>query len=654
MTVLCLSIGHDANACLYSHGKVINYCLAERLDGIKGSANIYACIDFIFSSTSFESEKIDFVIATGTQGRTFLWSQPAKLRIYANSCQTRGYKKESDYQKILATQKLDDHFYLMDQYGDEAIQIAARDDIEMHQNPNKICDEFFPMISPPEPPSLHRLSQLNKGMAIMKSGKVSDIFAQPADCYLYNRNVSCLWVDHHLCHVLGALGRGFGNESSYYMSLDGATGAYSKVILDPRNSGYICQWKKEELLFHDWTYFCGGIIYMQGTKLLGLKEGKIMGLSSYICTIQPYLKEMIDNHLEKIWATFKDLNTVKDVAVHLKEHFGYELKNLHSINALAEKAEYCVEFDQRLSKDMPSANDSVSAYLIQSIYEFLLFKLFSIQQCDTFGRLVMSGGCALNATANRKIADKYPFLSIELDNACNDEGNSIGCAVLSDYIKTSFLRPLSNIKKSDIFFGSYPSVPLVFNSESLGNEDFDFIPDSDKDIIEIITKELCNEFVGVSFVGRYESGPRALGHRSLIALSHYREAHFVLNRIKSREYWRPIAPMVRDIDFTRYFSGIQNKHMIMTNICISKEIPAVSHIDETSRVQVISCEHSLYKLLSYISNNKDLPPVICNTSLNGRNQPIFNSLQQVLGLAEKNQEITFIILDNGLLIRKRL
>ncbi len=110
--------------------------------------------------------------------------------------------------------------------------------------------------------------------------------------------------------------------------------------------------------------------------------------------------------------------------------------------------------------------------------------------------------------------------------------------------------------------------------------------------------------------------------------------------------------MVRDVDFDLYFTGIRNKHMIMTNICKSDLIPAVSHIDNTARVQVLSKDHRLYSVLTNLSRGSNRAPVICNTSLNGRDQPIYNSLEQVIALTRKNPEISFILLDNGLLIRE--
>ena len=88
--------------------------------------------------------------------------------------------------------------------------------------------------------------------------------------------------------------------------------------------------------------------------------------------------------------------------------------------------------------------------------------------------------------------------------------------------------------------------------------------------------------------GRYESGPRALGNRSFIGNASERKTHDMLNCIKQRENWRPIAPMVREDDFARYFSGPMDPHMLMNDVVIDKtSIPAVTHFDDSARVQVV-------------------------------------------------------------------
>ncbi len=659
MITLCLSIGHDANACLFKDGKIINFCLAERIDGLKASSNIYSCLDHIFSSSGYCPEDVELVLVTGTQGREFHWTQPLKLRMYANKSISRGYSNEAMYQDILIqiemnspSNALKQHFELLKKENGNTIQKEMILERDFHMNPNILAKEYLPLISP-SILDYNILSDLSKGKEILGSGKISDLFSQSIDCYLYNKKIQCIWLDHHLCHVLGSIGRGFGREGSFYMSTDGATGSIENICNDPRHSGYLCQRINDEIIFKDWTYFCGGIIYLNARNFLNLQEGKIMGLAPYI---NQFTKDDIDIIDKNIISLTKLINTSKSTleVVNILQKVGindFKGRFWQSVKNNTSNVQLKGALDSRIRESLPSNQKIITSYLIQSIFECLLSKLFKDLNIKKLDNLILSGGCTLNATANRKICNEYSYVNIELDNACNDEGNSIGCAVFSNFILTSKLKPIDNIKDNDIFIGSYPHIPLTLTNEIL--EDFDFISVKDNiDLDNLIIEKLINKGIGISFRGRYESGPRALGNRSLISTANWKEAHFTLNKIKAREYWRPIAPMIRDVDFNKYFKGHKNMHMIMTNFCISNKIPASKHIDSTSRVQVITKPHSLYKILSNLADNTNTPPILCNTSLNGKNQPIYNDLQQVISMARKHEEIKFIILESGLLIRE--
>ena len=164
---------------------------------------------------------------------------------------------------------------------------------------------------------------------------------------------------------------------------------------------------------------------------------------------------------------------------------------------------------------------------------------------------------------------------------------------------------------------------------------------------------LATDHIGFLCIGRAELGPRALGNRSIVALASNRSNHFNINRIKSRELWRPLAPIVLDEDFDLYFSGSQNSYMLMTNSVTTSNLPAITHYDDSARVQVVGPEQSnFYKLLQTIKqNHQDCIPVLVNTSLNGPKEPIIDSIERVVELL-LSTTASFVVTQNHLIVKR--
>ena len=213
--------------------------------------------------------------------------------------------------------------------------------------------------------------------------------------------------------------------------------------------------------------------------------------------------------------------------------------------------------------------------------------------------LVFMGGVALNCVANEKVASYWDDIWI-MPNP-GDAGSSLGCAarVYGKKLNWSHTFLGTNID------GKYPI-----------NESLDLL--------------LKNELVGIAN-GRAEFGPRALGNRSLIADPRGNDIKDRMNVIKKRQKFRPFAPSVLEEHAHNIFNLPVRKapYMQFTAKCKFPDLyPAICHIDNTSRVQTVSKKDNLgyYNLINEFYKKTGCPMVL-NTSLNIKGQPIVNSKQ---------------------------
>lgn len=246
----------------------------------------------------------------------------------------------------------------------------------------------------------------------------------------------------------------------------------------------------------------------------------------------------------------------------------------------------------------------------QSVYEFLfervLIKSLSISRNKN---LVLMGGCALNCVAN-SICYKY-FDNVWIMPAPGDDGSSIGSV-------------LSHSKKHIEWSGPYLGFDLGYKSSNH----------------EIVNHLIENKICGIAR-GRAEFGPRSLGNRSLIADPRGDDIKNLVNSIKKRESFRPFAPVILEEMANQYFEMPTNKtpYMQFTAKCKRPDLyPAIVHLDNTSRVQTLSKkDNPQFRELLEIWYEKTECPMILNTSLNIKGEPIINDINQVYTWEEIHQ-----------------
>jgi len=312
-----------------------------------------------------------------------------------------------------------------------------------------------------------------------------------------------------------------------------------------------------------------GILYSAFTHRCGLKPAEeeyiLMGMAAYG---QPKYKQ-------KIYDEFVEQSPFK-----LKQ-------NLH----------------RGLSDWEPNADVMDIAASIQAVTEELLADLWTRASKYGSRNLVYAGGVALNCAANRVLANMGMFDNIWIIPNPGDAGSSLGCIAAHEKRHLDWQHPFlgHNIE------GEYP--------------------------VDALIKELKeNKMVGVAS-GRAEFGPRALGNRSLLADPRGEDIKDLVNSIKKRQKFRPFAPAILEEDVNDYFElpkAVKNTpYMQFTAACThGKEFPAIIHHDHTSRVQTVrkTDNPGFHALLTEWKRQTGCP-ILLNTSLNIKGQPIVNDRQ---------------------------
>jgi carbamoyltransferase len=246
-------------------------------------------------------------------------------------------------------------------------------------------------------------------------------------------------------------------------------------------------------------------------------------------------------------------------------------------------------------------------------------------------RLCFAGGVALNSVANSRIAHETPFQEIYIQPAAGDAGGALGAAL---WAKHTILGCPRDFVLEHAYWGEETS---EFDTETwLRREQIPYERLSDDEMLSVTANALAAGKVVGWVQGRSEWGPRALGNRSILADPRRAEMKDVVNtKIKFREPFRPFAPSVLAEYAHEFFelpdttSHMPSRFMLYVNNVRPEKreiIPAVTHIDGTSRLQVVHKEANprYHQLISRFADQTGVP-VLLNTSFNLKGEPIVNS-----------------------------
>ncbi len=437
-----------------------------------------------------------------------------------------------------------------------------------------------------------------------------------------------LYSSHHLSHCL------YG--SLYVKNVDD----YAFISCDGVGEGEtmtIYTIDSENLIKKHWTNFYPnsiGLFYSTITDFLGfdINEGefKVMSLSSYGNPI--YEKEMdqiFDCEKLKINSSYFEFqkNPERSFSEILIKIFGKPYLNLG-----------IKENFQKYS------NIASSAQLIlkKSVKNLIL----KAKQLTGKNKIVLTGGVALNCKMIHELSKQNIFEELIVPPSPGDSGSAIGAANFSYFFENNkFLKDI----------GLFPGPDKEdVNKEFKLNEFFKKVSQKENSL-EMAAELIIEGHILSTYIDKTETGPRALGNTSIICNAKNKlTVENLNNKIKKREFYQPLAPMLLKEKFEKYFSiqnNIKKNLYSMGTLCEAKEelkndYLAVIHNDNTCRAQVIDNENSfIFKLLKKLDD--DNINILVNTSFNISKDPMVFDLFDVY-TNMKRMKIEYVVMNNGI------
>jgi hydroxymethyl cephem carbamoyltransferase len=236
--------------------------------------------------------------------------------------------------------------------------------------------------------------------------------------------------------------------------------------------------------------------------------------------------------------------------------------------------------------------------------------------------LVISGGCGLNCDWNRRWADSPLFSSVFVPPCANDSGSAIGTGIDAQVALGGECRLQWQVDAGLEFVRDVEPGPIWE------------IKDLD---VDRVAASIAEGAVVAWVQGRAEIGPRALGHRSLLASPLTAASHTRLNQIKRRESYRPIAPSCLAEELCKWFAPArEDPHMLYFVKVTTDALPAVTHVDGSARIHSVgpSGPEALRNLLKALAARTGYG-VVCNTSLNYPGSGFINRSSDLFRYAEE-------------------
>lgn len=428
-------------------------------------------------------------------------------------------------------------------------------------------------------------------------------------------------VEHHLAHAASAYYFS-GFPSAAVLTVDGSgerdatvvwkvkNGEFEKacaVAVDEGSIGFVYEYVSERIKFN---------------RLEG--PGKVMGLA-------PYGKKD-----EKIASRFKEVAKIghKDAPYVFADQFrvtrsksAAAIRKMYSQIADFLAGDLPLNWNPRENPTTPAAN---LAWHVQDFTENLVEATASWAKEQTGEkRIALAGGVALNAKANMKLHHSGMYEELFIFPGANDAGGSIGAAA---YVYEHYLgEKMRHGPLADIYLGPEYDDTYVKDVVSKGKWKAEFIGSEVSKVSDLVSKGQIIAW----YQGRAELGPRALGNRSIIADPTQEDTWRTLNKLKGREFWRPLAPSLLAEDKETYFKNpVDHSYMILMFQMTeegAKRAPAICHVDMTSRPQTVSRQSNkaYYDMIRAFKSIKG-EGIVVNTSFNLAGEPLVETPQDAI------------------------
>ena len=601
MYTLGLNFSHSGSVALVKDGRLVGYIATERLTRKKFERGVNkAAIKYVLDKEGIKLKDVSLAAVVS-------WF----------------FDRDSEGKELFDKNK--EGFSIT---NDQGIEYSLQDYIQFYQNSSMVAQGFF---------TLH----------------------------IGDQSLPCMHVDHHFSHCCYA----------YYMSPFEDCLAMSLDVNDTMgNSHSVYYFNDNEKIFRPLRRggdFAVGAFYSMVCDYLGFypslsDAGKIMALAAYGKTDSRALENCCWPIVNRIGDIYHG-----DQIMHLLTSMGIrripEIRTFYpQLKGEGGKADpFWLDkksWNSDLSKNIAASAQKVLEY---SVFNFISSLKKSNPEQDN---LVMSGGtflnCVMNGWLNEEAQRSQLFKNMFIAPASGDEGLSIGAAMfLSDRLK-------SNKKKEIVVNTNRPKVYHSIQEVIEGGKTY-----SEIEIKEAIKEQRLSstklEDQGLVYVvdllrkgkivawfqGGSEIGPRALCHRSILADARDPEMKNKLNKIKLREEFRPVAPVVLKEEAISWFEIEEDKDypfMLFSVKCNkSEDVPSALHIDESARIQTVSIEdNKLIWALLQIWDKATAVPMLINTSFNDSGMPIVESPSDALKCFASTEIDALFFVDHSLIVEK--
>lgn len=629
MNILGLHFGHDAAVCVLRDGRIAAYVMRERHARVKHAISLeMKTIQAAMAEAQLRWDQIDYCAITSTQNIELIIDDPSAFSIRLEAHPQ--HVAPCPLGEMTASQGLDPQALLTHRLMEIFYEPRHKDSYlyrhyghafpEHRTRPREsfscvgTMDRFIR--SPDwsggglEPIATADYSATLRNESILRG------FHYPVTVRIAGIDLPGYFIAHHMAHA----------ASNFYQS-----GFDKAAILThdgfPNGKGYLSGmflWGEgHRILPITPHHLVIGALYESVGIRLGMGDvgppGKLMGLAAY-GRPRFFERRFVGNQYD--W-----LQSNIDTEVWLK----------HCLK-LAGEMGYDLEPYGKSDQVLAPINVDIAASTQKLFEEVYLVAVDALAKvAEKLGlrtdNLSLTGGCALNCPSNSRLFRESRFRNIFVEPGCDDSGLAIGAA--SWLYHNVFDQPLPE-RTSATGADPYLGVKAAHGTEAIraalhaAGDALEVAVCADA--AQSAAEDLAADRVIGWFEGRSEIGPRALGHRSVLADPRQGANWERVNRIKGREKWRPFAPAVLESEAETWFQGLPRRspYMLFTGTVRSHDLPAITHADGSARVQTVdsSCG-DFFRVIQHFFAKTGVP-VVLNTSFNGPGEPIVETPENAL------------------------
>lgn len=653
MNVLGLNFGHDAGVAVIRDGRIGVFLVKERHNGAKHALGLdVSLVDRALDACGLTPAEIDAAGITTSQGHGLIFSPAEVFRVsldrHPDDDRPSPLFEDLRAAGVAVDRRLDeqvlDILYAPDRSPIVDYMRAMYPEYRDRRREDVTWTGFLQnYVDVPELWDRGRtLEQLavtdfaaTRGNERLRLG-----LHYPVTLHLHGRAIPAYFVQHHAAHA----------AAGYYMA-----GVEDALILSHDGGGYRPGYAQNNGMFY---YGSGnalypitphhlevGALYDMAGVAVGFDywgAGKLMGLAAYG---EPafFDRSFVGNHFDMRTGGVEQ---------------AYDAWPNHCRAAAAERG-----YDLSKLADPGHMTDSINADIAASTQR--LFEETVLLACETLrqiadrldipaANLCLGGGPGLNCPTNSRIAAEGGFGRVFVEPCCDDSGLTVGAAL--HVYHTVYDRPLTPggpfaESRPNPYLGVVHGADAVERALSAYAGRIEVRRMDDAPVAA--ADDLAENRVIAWYEGASEVGPRALGHRSIVADPRDAGNWPRVNRIKGREPWRPLAPAVLDSAAGTWFRGAPHPspHMLFTAAIHRDGLPAVTHVDGTARLQTVGPEvGGFYRLIERFGAETGVP-VVLNTSFNGPGQPIIETPAEAIAFLVDHPGLDVLYLDGVRVVR---